>query len=77
MTADRTLDASGLCCPVPVLKTKAAMETLAVSQVLEVIATDAGARADLAAWCRRTGQTLVQTDETPDGKLQFFIRKTK
>lgn len=77
MTTNATLDTSGMSCPMPVLKTKAAMEKLPVGQILELVSTDVGARTDIPAWCRRTGQELVETSESPDGKLLFFIRKAK
>ena len=76
MKADQTLDTSGLCCPVPILKTKGAVEKMATGQILEVIATDAGAKADIPAWCKRTGNELVETGEA-GGKLLFYVKKVK
>ena len=76
ITADKTLDARGLQCPMPVVKTTQEIKTIGVGQVLEVLATDAGSRADLQAWCRFTGHELLKM-EIGDGLFQFFIRRTK
>ena len=51
--ADVQLDAKGLACPMPIVKTKKAMNDLEEGQVLEVQATDKGSKADLAAWSKR------------------------
>jgi len=66
VTADKTLDTSGLNCPLPVLKTKKALEELQGGQILEVISTDPGSK--------RTGHELVETVEE-GGKYIFYIRK--
>ena len=71
--ADQTLDASGLNCPLPILKTKKALNKMESSQVLEVISTDAGSVKDLEAFCNQTGHTLVETIEK-DGKYTFTIK---
>ena len=63
ITPDKSLDASGLNCPLPVLKTKKAIEELQSGQVLEVITTDPGAKADIPAFCNRTGHQLLETVE--------------
>ena len=56
---DQTLDARGLSCPMPVLKTKKAIETLQSGQILEIMSTDAGTRNDLPGWASRTGNTYL------------------
>ncbi len=74
ITADKSLDTSGLNCPLPVLKTKKALEGLNSGQILEVISTDPGSKADIPAFCSRTGHELVETVEE-GGKYIFYIKK--
>lgn len=73
MSADETLDAKGLNCPLPILKAKKALKTVAVGGTLEVLATDPGAVADFAAFCRTTGNELVESSEE-DGIYRFLIK---
>lgn len=68
------LDATGLKCPLPVLKAKKALKTLSPGETLEVLATDPGAPADFRAFCEATGHTLERSDETGDAFV-FMIRK--
>jgi len=72
--ADQTLDASGLNCPLPILKTKKALNKLDAGTILEVISTDAGSVKDLEAFCNQTGNKLVSTIED-GGKYVFTIEK--
>lgn len=74
MEAKKTLDARNLSCPLPVLKTKQAMDEIAAGEVLEVLATDPGAKSDIAAWSKRTGNELLEVSEG-EGVLTFYIRK--
>jgi tRNA 2-thiouridine synthesizing protein A len=69
-----TLDLKGLSCPLPIVKTAAAMRRLAPGDVAEVLATDAGSVADFTAWCRATGNELVEHAST-SGIYRFVIRK--
>jgi tRNA 2-thiouridine synthesizing protein A len=72
---DVTLDCRGLLCPMPVLKTSMAIKNLQVGQLLEVLATDPGAKPDMLAWSKRIGYELVRMEEE-SGVLKFYIRKT-
>lgn len=74
LNGDRTYDASGLLCPLPVLRANRMMRDLAPGQTLKVLATDPAAEADFPAYCRQTGHTLVQTARKGD-TLVFLIRK--
>ncbi|MGE7903209.1 sulfurtransferase TusA family protein [Peribacillus sp. NPDC094092] len=74
MNSDKVLDAKGLACPMPIVKTRKAMNELQTGQVLEIHVTDKGAKADLAAWSRSGGHELVETAEEND-ILKFWIRK--
>ena len=72
--ADVQLDAKGLACPMPIVKTKKAMTNLEEGQVLEVQATDKGSKADLAAWSNTVGHQYIGTVEEGD-VLYHYIRK--
>ena len=69
----RTVDTRGSCCPVPIVETNRAIKTLHAGDVLEVIATDIGARMDIPAWCERTGHALIKTEDL-GGSFHFYIR---
>lgn len=72
--ADVHLDAKGLACPMPIVRTKKAIKDLEDGQVLEVQATDKGSKADLAAWAESTGHQYIGTNEE-GGVLYHYIRK--
>ncbi len=72
---DQLLDAKGLSCPLPILKTKKAVEALTKDQVLKVETTDAGSKNDMAAWAKRTGNELLKVEEG-SGTFTFYIKKT-
>ncbi len=74
MTFDKELDARGLNCPLPILRTKKALAELQSGQVLKVLATDPGAVKDFEAFSRQTGHVLVShTEERKE--FTFFMRK--
>lgn len=73
--ASAALDATGLLCPLPVLRASRALRALAPGEILVVRATDPAARDDFPAFCRQTGHELVSAGEGPDGVLSFAIRK--
>ncbi len=71
----KTLDTSGLSCPLPVVKTKKALKDIEVGEILEMISTDAGSIPDMEAWARQTGHELLESND--EGSLfRFFIKKT-
>ena len=72
--ADQVLDAKGLNCPLPILKAKKALKSLTGGNTLEVVSTDPGSVADFAAFCRTTGNELVEQNEV-DGIYTYLIRK--
>ncbi|RFU61644.1 sulfurtransferase TusA family protein [Peribacillus glennii] len=74
MNADKVLDAKGLACPMPIVKTKKAINDLQSGQVLEVHATDKGAKADLTAWAKSSGNELLNHEEE-NNVLKFWIKK--
>jgi tRNA 2-thiouridine synthesizing protein A len=76
ITPDQILDASGLACPMPIIKTKKAVDALQVGQILKLIATDPGSVSDVSAWTGKTGHELLGHEEV-DGKHVFYIKKAK
>jgi tRNA 2-thiouridine synthesizing protein A len=72
---DQVLDAKGLSCPLPILKTKKAVEALSKDQVLKVETTDPGSKNDMASWAKRTGNEILKVEEG-SGTFTFFIKKT-
>lgn len=74
VTPDEVLDCSGLACPMPILKTKKAVDALQPGQILKMISTDPGSESDMDAWTNRTGHTLVES-EVSGGQYVFFIKK--
>jgi tRNA 2-thiouridine synthesizing protein A len=71
---DAQLDATGLNCPLPILRAKKTLAGLESGQVLEVIATDPGSVKDFDAFCNQTGNTLLESGEA-DGKFKFLIKR--
>ena len=71
--AETLLDARGLTCPLPILKTRKALKDVAPGAALRVLATDPGAVEDFPAFCRTTGHQLVETSQ--DGATYSFVIK--
>ena len=71
---DVELDTSGMNCPLPVLKARKALSEMSVGQRLHLIVTDPGAKKDIAAFCKMTGNPLIDTNEQ-EGKIHFFLEK--
>lgn len=72
---NKTLDASGLSCPLLIVKTKKEVDTMSAGEILEVISTDPGSENDMTAWCKKTGNELLESLE--EGiKFKFYIKKT-
>jgi tRNA 2-thiouridine synthesizing protein A len=72
--ADQLLDAKGLNCPLPILKAKKALKEVPAGGTLEILATDPGAVADFQAFCRTTGNELVEHSEE-GGVYRFILKK--
>lgn len=71
---DCELDARGLNCPLPILRTKKSLNEMKPGQVLRVLATDPGSVRDFQAFARQTGHALVASAER-DGEFLFMLRK--
>ena len=74
MTITKTLDAKGFACPLPVVRTKKAIDTINSGEVLEVLATDKGALSDIPAWAKSVGHTVLEQKKEED-VLYFYIQK--
>ncbi|MCQ6274262.1 sulfurtransferase TusA family protein [Bacillus sp. V3B] len=74
MEVTKVLDAKGLACPMPIVKTKKAITELEAGQVLEIHTTDKGAKNDLTAWTKSGGHELLKHEEEND-VLKFWIKK--
>jgi tRNA 2-thiouridine synthesizing protein A len=74
--SDQVLDCSGMACPMPILKTKKAVDALQIGQVLKMIATDAGSVSDMTAWTSKTGHQLVAQEKEGD-KFIFYVKRAK
>jgi tRNA 2-thiouridine synthesizing protein A len=75
MSFDQELDASGLNCPLPILRAKKTLNAMDSGQVLHVIATDPGSVKDFDAFAKQTGNELMESKEE-GGKFHFLIKKS-
>lgn len=73
--ADAVLDAKGLNCPLPILKAKKALKDVPSGGTLEIQATDPGSVADFEAFCRSTGNQLLESS-SDNGVYKFLIKHT-
>jgi rhodanese-related sulfurtransferase/TusA-related sulfurtransferase len=74
ITVNKSIDCTGLSCPMPVVRTKKAMDELQPGEVLEVLATDPGSVSDVKSWANRTGHQFIGTCKEGD-VFKHYIRK--
>ncbi len=74
MEFDKDLDARGLNCPLPILRTKKALSDMGSGQVLRVLATDPGSVKDFQAFCKQTGNELLSHSEASK-EYTFFLKR--
>ena len=74
MNVDKELDARGLNCPLPILRTKKSLTDMLSGQVLKILATDPGSVKDFQAFSRQTGNELLSAD-TVDNEFVFLMKK--
>jgi tRNA 2-thiouridine synthesizing protein A len=74
MDSNQTLDARGLNCPLPILRTKKSLNAMQSGDTLKVVATDPGSLKDMVAFCAQTGNTLLESQQS-GSDYQFLIRK--
>jgi len=75
-TPDLELDCRGLLCPRPIIELALHVGDVAVGEVIGVVADDAAAAHDIAAWCRMRGHEYVGSDRTEDGVARYLVRRT-
>ncbi|MEF8788535.1 MAG: sulfurtransferase TusA family protein [Haloarculaceae archaeon] len=75
--ATETLDVKGLNCPMPVVKTKGAIDELGVGEVLEVVATDSGSMSDIKGWADGTDGVELVAQEEGDDVFTHYVRRTE
>ncbi len=73
--ADHELDLRGLNCPVPVMRMKKQMQTMASGQTLRVLATDPGSVPDFKAYVKSSGDTLLESKKSAEGDFEFLLKK--
>ena len=73
--ADKELDATGLNCPLPILRAKKSLGEMSSGQVLRIVATDPGSVKDFEAFAKQTGNSLLESKEE-GGKFVFMLKKS-
>jgi tRNA 2-thiouridine synthesizing protein A len=76
LSADRTLDCLGLFCPMPIVKTREALQEMATGQVLEILSDDPASDPDMRSWTRRTRNELLEVAKN-GAVYHFLVRKTR
>ncbi len=75
MEFDREVDARGLHCPLPILRTKKMLAEMTSGQIVRVLATDPGSVRDFQAFAKQTGNTLLEQTELEDQIHEFFLQR--
>ena len=73
----KTVDARGDSCPMPILKSRKAIKKLRINQVLEILTTDPGSKADIPTWALVTGQELISSEERGPEDYRFLVKRLK
>ncbi len=73
---DQKLDAKGLYCPMPAVKTSMHLQQMEQGQILEVLTTDVASKRDLPKWAEETGNKLIKMETDTDGVTRIFIQKS-
>lgn len=73
----KTLDARGLSCPMPIVKSMKAIKELRINQVLEILTTDPGSKKDIPIWAKATGQDLLASEERGPKDFRFLVKRLK
>ena len=74
ITVDKTLDARGLCCPMPSVKTALELERMGPGEVLEVLTDDPVSKKDLPVWAESTGNEVLDIIEE-EKTIKIYVRK--
>ena len=75
IATDQTLDARGLSCPMPMLKTKKTLKGMKTGQILEVWSTDPGSKNDIPDFCKKQGNELIDIIDEDEGYTRYIIEK--
>ena len=73
----RRVDARGLACPLPIMKSMQAIKTMHINRVLEIFTTDPGSITDIPTWAKATGQELISCEERGPNDYRFLVKKLK
>jgi len=73
----KRLDARGLSCPMPIMKSMQAIKRIRINQVLEILTTDPGSLKDIPTWARATGQELIASEERGPEDFRFLVKRLK
>jgi tRNA 2-thiouridine synthesizing protein A len=76
VAADKKIDCLGLFCPMPIVKTREALQAMTPGQILEVASDDPGSEADMKSWSARSGNDLVEMERN-GAVFRFFVRKAR
>ena len=71
---DHVLDAQGQYCPMPIIRTNKIVKQLSAGEIIKVLATDPGSKRDFESWCNKTGNKLLDVNES-DGVFTYIIEK--
>ena len=72
---ERSVDAVGLFCPIPVVKLKLELEKVGINKVVELLADDPGILEDLPAWCKETGNRLLSLEKNKEDVFVVYVQK--
>ena len=75
MKIDKTIDTTGLLCPLPILRTAQAVKEIKAGETLEILATDPGIKEDIKNWCTMTGHELIDIVDQ-DNKIIVHLKKS-
>ena len=75
--AERSVDAVGLFCPIPVVKLKLELEKVGINKVVELLADDPGILEDLPAWCKETGNRLLSLEKNKEDVFVAYVQKRR
>jgi tRNA 2-thiouridine synthesizing protein A len=73
----KTIDARGLSCPMPIIKSMQAIKKIRINQVLEILTTDPGSKRDIPIWATATKQKLISFEERGPEDFRFLVKRIK
>ena len=74
---NKTVDARGLSCPMPIVKSMQAIKKMRINQVLEILTTDPGSKRDIPIWAKATHQELLSFEELGPENFRFLVKRLK